>query len=503
MRRRVRAVAAMALALSGLEAGWVSAAEYVVPTDFERLGEALQAAGPGDTVTVRPGEYPLFGHIGTEETELLIRSSGGPTVTILLGDDPWGLGADFTFGWGITPTTVLQGFTFRNFDRSAIRIFGGSPSLSNLVFENCGTTGFVDSFGGAINCQAGSPVLAGVRFVENHTLSGGAFANSGGSPVFFGCSFESNWAWYGGAVHLGGGSPSFIACDFIDNEVRTDYSWEDQSYVDAYGGAVYITGNSTVAPTFSQCRFIHNQALDAVQHGTEAIGGACYTRGGCTPTFTGCTMVDNSADTRGGAVLATDEAQPTFSSTIIAFTSEGGGLVVEGVTAGVTLACCDVYGNNGGDYVGMDDPTGQDGNISANPLFCDPDAREYTLAAGSPCLPAGNDCGVQIGAYGEGCAWPTAVEDAPAQAGGGVALDCHPNPFNPTTVFSFEVPAPARVSLTVYDVTGRHVQSLVHTDLPAGQHAVDFDGSGLGSGVYLAVLRIGERHAERKFTLVK
>ena len=500
MRRRVRAVAAMALALSGLEAGWVSAAEYVVPTDFALIEEAVAAAAHGDTVTVLPGEHLIVDFLAWGSRDLVVRSLSGPAVTTIRGVNG-GSGWDHVIiSGGATQASVLEGFTLAEFLEGAIDINDASPTLRNLVIVDCGVAADFAPYGGGIYCENGSPVLIGVRFISNEALTGGAFYCSGGSPTFFGCTFESNWAVDGGAVYLSTSNASFVACDFIDNDARTYFSWDSLVYVDGHGGAVNAFRG---APSFSQCRFVHNRARDFVQHDTVALGGCGYFTYQSAPTFTGCTIVESGASTLGGAILATVGAQLTFSSTIIAFTSEGGGLVVEGVTAGATLACCDVYGNNGGDYVGMLDPTGQDGNISANPLFCDSGAREYTLATGSPCLPAGNDCGVQIGAHGEGCAWPTAVEDAPAPAGGGVALDCHPNPFNPTTVFSFEVPAPARVSLTVYDVTGRHVQSLVHTDLPAGQHAVDFDGSGLGSGVYLAVLRIGERHAERKFTLVK
>ena len=55
-----------------------------------------------------------------------------------------------------------------------------------------------------------------------------------------------------------------------------------------------------------------------------------------------------------------------------------------------------------------------DGNFSADPLFCNPDAGDFTLAADSPCLPGqhphGDDCGL-IGALGQGCASSTEVPD--------------------------------------------------------------------------------------------
>jgi hypothetical protein len=82
----------------------------------------------------------------------------------------------------------------------------------------------------------------------------------------------------------------------------------------------------------------------------------------------------------------------------------------------VTLSCCDLFGNAGGDWVvGIADQEGIRGNFAADPLFCDPENGDLTLRSDSPCLPGnhpgGAACGL-IGALGEGCAPPTAVERA-------------------------------------------------------------------------------------------
>jgi hypothetical protein len=79
-----------------------------------------------------------------------------------------------------------------------------------------------------------------------------------------------------------------------------------------------------------------------------------------------------------------------------------------------TAACNDVWGNTQ-NWVGAPDQEGINGNFSVDPLFCDPDADDYTLANTSTCLPGnhpdGNDCGL-IGAFGEGCSGPVPVIDA-------------------------------------------------------------------------------------------
>ena len=68
------------------------------------------------------------------------------------------------------------------------------------------------------------------------------------------------------------------------------------------------------------------------------------------------------------------------------------------------LTCSDIYGNECGDWEGcIADQAGINGNFSADPLFCDWENGDFTVAEDSPCRPAGNTCGVQVGAFGAGC----------------------------------------------------------------------------------------------------
>ena len=60
----------------------------------------------------------------------------------------------------------------------------------------------------------------------------------------------------------------------------------------------------------------------------------------------------------------------------------------------------------------------------------------------------------------------------------------YPNPFNPATVVSYLLPAGSHVQLAVYDLLGREVKILVDQQQQAGPHRVEFDGSGLASGMY-------------------
>lgn len=83
------------------------------------------------------------------------------------------------------------------------------------------------------------------------------------------------------------------------------------------------------------------------------------------------------------------------------------------------------------------------------------------------------------------------------------SLVAAPNPFNPTTVLSFELRASSFVSLKVYNTTGRQVAILMDGWQEVGEHRVTFDGLGLPSGVYLYRLQVGEQMASGKVVLLK
>jgi hypothetical protein len=63
-----------------------------------------------------------------------------------------------------------------------------------------------------------------------------------------------------------------------------------------------------------------------------------------------------------------------------------------------------------------------------------------------------------------------------------------PNPFNPSTVIGYHLPADARVTLRIYDLLGREIATLVDGLVSAGSHAVTWNGSSYGSGVYFVRL---------------
>lgn len=79
----------------------------------------------------------------------------------------------------------------------------------------------------------------------------------------------------------------------------------------------------------------------------------------------------------------------------------------------------------------------------------------------------------------------------------------YPNPFNPTTTISYALPSAQAVSLTVYDILGREVATLVNDVQRAGQYSVRFDASHLPSGVYLYHWQAGEFTEMKTMLLAK
>jgi hypothetical protein len=79
----------------------------------------------------------------------------------------------------------------------------------------------------------------------------------------------------------------------------------------------------------------------------------------------------------------------------------------------------------------------------------------------------------------------------------------YPNPFNPSTTISFNLPQSGNVTLTVYNVLGQQVATLVNGALNAGTHSVAFNASRLASGVYIYELRAGSFVQQKRMMLVK
>ncbi len=316
---------------------------------------------------------------------------------------------------------------------------------------------------------------------------GAILIRQGSSPLIADCIFYGNLAVHGGAIHIEGESaPSIEGCRFLYNGAEE------------FGGAIQVNGQGYV--TVADCIFWRNHA---------SWGGAL----GCDYSIVldrGNTYAENRSFDTG--VIGSYGGSVVMEGTIVAFSEDGPAIEHESGT--VWLFCCDLYGNEGGDWIGwLAQQLGVEGNICADPRFCDLPAGNVDLHAGSPCIAPLNEtttegCG-WIGAGRVGCGpldggEGTAAIATPSSGPGGLALR-GPNPLRPGDRLAWSLPgAPGQSAgmLAVYDAAGRRVRSL-----ELGDGSVIWDGRGqdgqpLARGVYFFGLPCDGRHsAVRAFLL--
>lgn len=290
----------------------------------------------------------------------------------------------------------------------------------------------------------------------------------------------------GGGIRCNNSHPTITNCKVIN------------CFADASGGGIY-TNNSQ--PTISYTTVAQCQADNG--------GGAFFSNAGAL-TVNHCTFSDNDASGRGGGVycFGTDL---TLNNSIISYSVDGEATYCYYST--MALSCCDVYANEGGDWVGCIE--GQDvlnDNISEDPLFCDRMAGNYYLGAYSPCVefaPPNFDC-PQIGACGIGCTLEDVEDD------GLSAVRLHlganvPNPFQRSTVISYAIPSAAGetpVRLCIYDAAGRCVRTLVDSDRTGGFYDVKWDGRNTGGekvagGVYFYQINVNGEKRTKSMVVVR
>ena len=79
----------------------------------------------------------------------------------------------------------------------------------------------------------------------------------------------------------------------------------------------------------------------------------------------------------------------------------------------------------------------------------------------------------------------------------------YPNPFNPVTTLSFALPIEAEVSLSIYNLQGREVSTLIDKNMDAGYHSVVWNADSYSSGVYFVKMVAGDFVNTQKLMLVK
>ncbi len=174
------------------------------------------------------------------------------------------------------------------------------------------------------------------------------------------------------------------------------------NHADNSGGAIHMSHCYDL--TIDSCLILDNSCATG---GSAGISCGYFS----TPVLRNLVFIGNYSGYNKAAVSSWYYSSVTLENSIIAF-NEGGGIWTQ-LPATMDVICCDVFGNEGGDYLGdIGDQTGINGNISTDPLFCGDlyPPEPYSLRQDSPCQPENNDCGVLMGMFGVGCD-PTGIPE--------------------------------------------------------------------------------------------
>jgi len=435
------------------------ATTWLVPADQPTIAAGLAVAAPGDTVQVASGTY--FEHGLVMPDGVVLRGETGYHADVVIDAQQL---ARVLYCDDLGPATAVEGLTITG---------GFADGNSN------------EAFGGGVFCQHAALRFSGCAIVGNYALVGGGMSLRYDADVIFeDCVFRENTAVSsGGGLRIYRSAPVLRRCQFIDNAVEMD-------------GAGIFSGTSALL--VEDCLFQGNEA--------GIWGGALVLMSPNEGELVvrGCTLVDNTAGWSGSAVFSGNECPFTLENCLVVANRESEALFILDTPAFEAISCCDVYGNEDGNYGGtLSDQTGLNGNISLSPGFCDAAAGDFSLAADSPCLPDNNDCGVLMGAFGVGCG----VTGVPTPSAPAPALAIYPNPFNPATTITFELPAEVGVRLSIHALDGREVVVLVEERLTAGLHRFswqgrDWRGRMQPAGVYLCRLDTPWGREGHKLTLI-
>ncbi|MCP4546753.1 MAG: T9SS type A sorting domain-containing protein [bacterium] len=354
-----------------------------VPADEETIGVALTLCARHDTVLISPGIYNEHGMVMNSGSVLLGAGADATEVVI----DGLGEGRILTCE-NTSSETRIERISFRNGHSSsragALSISRSSVEIRNCIFQ----ANYADLDGGAIGAFTygyGAPKIADCRFLNNHAGDlGGAVAIQYVDGTITNCQFEGNSSMDGGAVYLRTTGLRILDSRFMNN------------YAQQHGGAMffYTVYNVFEDHIMSGCLLVDNRA--------EGDGGALYSSVGVVE-LQNFTFANNQCDGFGSAIYADISHLKLRNSLItsdscnsIIGCSENDNVIADG--------CVNIYAPVGDCWAACPEgEEGVNGNISLDPLYCDSEAGDYRLDAASPCLPDNNDCGVLIGALGEGC----------------------------------------------------------------------------------------------------
>ncbi len=453
------------------------------------------------------------------------------------------------------------------FDRNANQSEGGALYMlgSDVNLQDCSfadNSSLVD--GGAVHILSGSVSFARCNFDRNHSANnGGALASFMSTADLADCSFNENVAeTSGGAMYVFEANTTLTSCSITNGVAAIHGGGVSQfdgtaSYSGGriegnqaqYGGGISIsvatvdlTDIEIVGNTAEQCGGLSAYSSNLtvtdcrITDNNSALFGGLFLYYDSTGSVTGTIIADNTSSSWGSGVTLYHGANFVFqqstitgnggtgshaqilcdlngslalNSCIVAFGTDGPAVLATDPESFAQANGSNVYGNAGGDWTeALDGLLGVACNFSLDPLFCNAGEGDFHLAESSPCAAENNACGLDVGAFAIGCTGVSATPETELPTHFSL-LGNSPNPFNPRTDISFELPAPGPVILEIFDVTGRRVRRLISGDrYAAGSHQVAWDGNddsgkAQSSGIYLYRVHATGQSLKGKMAMIR
>lgn len=463
-----------------------------IPSDVATIQGGIDSASVGDTVLVSAGTY--FENLDYSGKDVVVLSESGPELTIIDGSH---FDTVALFVQGESRNAVLEGFTIQNgigilkYPGDSEERYGGGicirfeshPILRNLIVAN-NAVPLAESSAGGIGVAFGSePLIENVIIRNNQAKYGGGLYSHHAAPVLRNVSIQNNHA-----AGSGGGAGFGTSTPIIDH--------------------VLVVGNTAV-----------NR------------GGGFFFYEGSAAVINAATIYGNSGGPGGGGILAVDDYDIHLINSIC---WENTPNQIESFLWGnwdsgqMGIANSDIqYGLAGVDLI-FGDLIYNTNVLNSDPCFTSPTEGNYALMEGSACIDSGTDfyvfgtdtivdlstdqyLGLQpdLGYYEFDPSSTTSIsERSQPQPLKHDLMKNYPNPFNPSTIISYDLPHSGTVELLLYDINGRLVNRLVSGHQMAGVHevqwnGVDQEGTPMDAGTYLCKLLAGEYTETIKMVYLK